>query len=271
MRIRRCWGLVNGTVCLGGLSIHPAFNGYSRRSIREEFSSYFSVTQYFARGYQKTFVLLRITSSAQIRAESKPEYHCAPPADGNDETKCADDPFAAEPVSPDGTPSSFTMIMDLPSSPGSGYFYTTHISRRLYTVKERTNPYCLAIRSAPFRMSDDTRHTNWTIIISPPLHAVNTYYDFVTPSNIAYHPRSLINNDGFREKIGGAGLIQPSLQLGGRDDHAALVSVCSSMKSSYDQRPARAQLTKLQAVLQRDPDWKLAARRAHRPDSRSQT
>ncbi|KAF8148932.1 hypothetical protein B0H34DRAFT_203078 [Crassisporium funariophilum] len=50
-------------------------------------------------------------------------------------------------------------------------------------------------------------------------------------------------------------LSQPSLQLGGRDDHVPLVSVCSSMKSSYDQRPTRAQLKKLQAILQRDPDW----------------
>ncbi|KAF8060267.1 hypothetical protein FPV67DRAFT_1453378 [Lyophyllum atratum] len=47
------------------------------------------------------------TSSAQMPAESKPGQHCAPPIDdSSSDMNSADDPFAAEPVGPDGTPSS---------------------------------------------------------------------------------------------------------------------------------------------------------------------
>ncbi|KAF8067871.1 hypothetical protein FPV67DRAFT_1493952 [Lyophyllum atratum] len=45
---------------------------------------------------------------------------------------------------------------------------------------------------------------------------------------------------------------EPSLLLVG---DVTLVSVCTSMKSSYERRPTEEQLNKLRSILKKEPDW----------------
>jgi len=47
----------------------------------------------------------------------------------------------------------------------------------------------------------------------------------------------------------------PSLELGDDRGCVPLVCVCSSMRSSYERRPDRAQMDKLRSIMEQEPDW----------------